>query len=142
MRRLNLGNAVILIFGQSLKGSDMSKLTMTSLLLLLSACTTAVTGRNDPPKVNFTSSMSLDDALGCVVAYMSKANTFGYPFRGVIIQPNQTYEVHPTREIMLGGEPIFVVVNRGTRTTSIQGYSLQRFQGVFDELETACSGRQ
>ncbi|MBR3370312.1 MAG: hypothetical protein IKG52_06755 [Rhodobacteraceae bacterium] len=116
----------------------LQKAIIASTLLAVSACATAVTGRNDPPRVSFLSTSSLDDTLGCVVSHMTAVNPWNYPFRALIVQLGEAYEVHPTREIMLGGEPIFVTVMRVDNGTAVEGYSLSRFQGIFDQLEITC----
>ena len=119
----------------------MKSLSVSSLflaLVTLSACGTAVTGRNDPARVTFVSSSSLDETLACVVAHMTAINPWDYPFRALIVEPGRAYEVHPTREIMLGGEPIFVSIRKATEGSVVDGYSIPRFGGIFGNLEAAC----
>lgn len=83
--------------------------------------------------------MSLDDTLGCAITHISDTNPFEYQFSARIVRPNEVYEIHPTRDLMLGGEPIFIVVSRAEQGTLVEGFALQRFHRVFDGLETACS---
>lgn len=109
-----------------------------ALLGSLAACATAISARNDPPDVAFTVAGRLNDTLGCVVSHMSETNSFGYPFRAVIVVPDQEYEVHPTREIMVGGEPIFVSVRNDPAGVRVQGYALGRISRNFDGLQEAC----
>ena len=123
----------------------MKRLVPAFLLLTLSACgeldrswADALSGRDDPARMSFITSNTVDITLGCVVAHMTDNNPFGVPFRGVIIQPNERYEVHPIRELMLGGEPIFLSVSRAGNRTLVEAFSLNRFRNIFVGLDEAC----
>lgn len=108
------------------------------LVLALAGCATAVTPRNDPPKIEFRTSKTLDDTLACVVGYMSANNSWKYPFLGQIVVPNQSYEVRPGREIMAGGEPIFLTVTKAGSDTVVKGYAVRDFGRNFFGLDRAC----
>lgn len=70
---------------------------------------------------------------------MSAHNIWNYPFFARIVVPGQAYEVHPGREIMAGGEPIFVKVETlPSGRTSIKGFSLRTMTRNFNGLQQAC----
>lgn len=106
--------------------------------LAIAGCT-AVSGRNDPPDVQFVSTKSLDDAVACVISYMTANNYLDVAFFGRIVVPNKVYEVHPGTEIMTGGEPIFLRVESAEAGTKVAGYSVATFSRNFNGLQDHCS---
>lgn len=109
------------------------------LFVLLAGCATAVTPRTSPPKVEFTSQRSIDDAVSCVTTFMSANNAWKYPFLGQIKSPGQSYEVHPSRQIMTGGEPIFLTLDKSGKATIVKGYAVRDFGKNFAGLKEACA---
>jgi hypothetical protein len=117
----------------------MKRIALFFMATLLAGCATAVTPRNDPPKLEFQTSRTLDDALACVVAHMTKSK-LGYPFFGAIVVPNQSYEVRPGREIMVGGEPIFLKVEKTAEgPVVVKGYAIRNVGQNFTGLKEVCA---
>lgn len=111
---------------------------LTIPVILLAGCT-AVTGRNDPPDVDFISQKPLNAAVACVVTHMSAAYSRDVAFLARIAVPDQIYEVHPTSEIMFGGEPMFVRVEKAGEKSRISGYVTFGGRRFLSGLETACA---
>jgi hypothetical protein len=63
----------------------------------------------------------------------------GYPFYLRVIEVDRVYEAHPGREIMLGGEPIFVrIAATDSNDVNVLAYSIRNFDKSFEGLQEAC----
>jgi hypothetical protein len=101
------------------------------LVITLCSCATAITGLNNAPDLSYIARGTLTETANCVNLFMTQNNDLNYPFYLRIVEIDRIYESHPGREIMLGGEPVFV------RITAINGEKQSR--GVLVRNFNECS---
>lgn len=113
---------------------------LVALVISVTGCASAVTGRNDAPDLSFTTQKSLLKTANCVNSFMSQNNPLGYPFYLRTIEVDHVYEAHPGRDIMLGGEPVFVrIETTDSYVVKVEGYSVRNFDRWFKGLQQACA---
>lgn len=110
------------------------------IMIVVSGCATAISGRNEAPDVSYKAQGSLTETANCVNGFLTQNNSLEYQFYIRIIQIGQVYESHPGREIMAGGEPVFVrIAATEADAVIVEGYSKRDFDIWFKGLQKACA---
>lgn len=113
------------------------------LVITLCSCATAITGRNSAPDLSYIARGTLTETANCVNLFMTQNNALNYPFYLRIVEIDRIYESHPGREIMLGGEPVFVRITAiNAEKTKVEGFSVRNFNEWFKGMQTACEKRR
>ena len=113
----------------------MKTLFIICTLAFLTGCTN-VSPRGEPPVVFYDSAKTADDLAGCIVQSLSARMGMGH--RIDTISPGRIFEVHPQKEIMVGGEPYFGtirVMEQGSRA-ELQAYG--GFKSALKGAVVAC----
>lgn len=97
--------------------------------LALYGCQTAISARGHDARFSYPSSLDAESAVTCAVAAVNNKNKTGRRFSASIVSPGKEYEVHPTSDIILAGEPAFVVVRSTGAGSTISGYLIPGMRG-------------